>query len=266
MNVQRLWRTVALGPLERRLFWIVVAGLLPLILLAFATLLYNAQTQRRQQIQAAENTMRSVMAAVDAELRSSLASLDALASSPRLQAHDFTGFYAEARALLERRPSWANIVLSDPTSQHIVNVRLPLGSPLPRSVDPGAVEAAVRTGVPAVGNLIWSPVLNMYVFAVRLPIREGDSIPFVLTAGLRPEGVLEIVKRHVLPEGATVAVLDQHKVVVARTRNQAQWVGKQPSASLLEMLDRGETSAVTTTLEGVSVYTVYHRSTETGWS
>lgn len=36
MNLQRLWRAVALGPLERRLFWIVVAGLLPLILLAFA--------------------------------------------------------------------------------------------------------------------------------------------------------------------------------------------------------------------------------------
>jgi len=266
MNLQRLWRAVALGPLERRLFWIVVAGLLPLILLAFATLLYNAQTQRRQQIKTAENTMRSVMAAVDAELRTSLASLDALAASPRLQARDFAGFYAEARALLERRPSWANIVLSDPSSQHVVNVRLPLGSPLPRAIDPGAVEATVRAGVPGVGNLIWSPVLNMYVFAVRLPIREGDRIPYVLTAVLRPEAVLEIVKRHVLPEGATVAVLDGRRMVVVRTRNQAQWVGKPPSASFLEMLDRGENSAVTTTLEGVRVYTVYHRSNETGWS
>jgi signal transduction histidine kinase len=266
MNLQRLWRAVALGPLERRLFWIVVAGLLPLILLAFATLLYNAQTQRRQQIQTAENIMRSVMAAVDAELRTSLASLDALAASPRLQAHDFTGFYAEARALLERRPSWANIVLSDPTSQHVVNVRLPLGAPLPRAIDPGAIEATARAGVPGVGNLIWSPVLNMYVFAVRLPIREGDRIPYVLTAVLRPEAVLEIVKRHVLPEGATVVVLDGHRTVVARTRNHAAWVGKPPSATLLDMLERNEDTAVTTTLEGVSVYTVYHRSAETGWS
>jgi signal transduction histidine kinase len=266
MNVQRLWRAVALGPLERRLFWIVVAGLLPLVLLAFATLLYNAQTQRRQQIQTAENTMRSVMAAVDAELRTSLASLDALAASPRLQARDFTGFYAEARALLERRPAWANIVLSDPTSQHVVNVRLPLGAPLPRSIDPGAVEATVRSGVAGVGNLIWSPVLNMHVFAVRLPIREGDRIPYVLTAVVRPEAVLEIVKRHVLPEGATVVVLDQRRTVVARTRNHAAWVGKPPSATLLEMLDRNENNAVTTTFEGVRVYTVYHRSTETGWA
>jgi signal transduction histidine kinase len=266
MNVQRLWRAVALGPLEQRLFWIVVAGLLPLVLLSFAILLYNAQGQRTQQIQAAENTMRSVMAAVDAELRTSLASLDALAASPRLKWRDFNGFYAEARALLERRPSWANIVLSDPTSQHIVNVRLPPGAPLPRAIDPGAVEATVRAGVPGVGNLIWSPVLNMYVFAVRLPIRDGDSIPYVLTAVVRPEAVLEIVKRHVLPEGATVAVLDGRRVVVARTRNQASWVGKSPSESLREMLDRGETASITTTLEGVRVYTVYHRSTETGWS
>ena len=206
--LRRLRRTVALGPLERRLFWIVVVGLLPLILLSFATLLYNAQAQKRQQIQAAENTMRSVIAAVDAELRTSLAALDALAASPRLRVRDFAGFYVEARALLERRPSWANIVLADPTSQHMINARIPFGSPLPRGVDPGAVEATVRAGVPGVGNLIWSPVLEMYVFAVRLPIREGDSIPYVLTAVLRPEAILEIVRRHVLPDGAVRTALE----------------------------------------------------------
>ena len=43
MNLQRLRRAIALGPLEQRLFWIVVAGLLPLVLLSFAILLYNAQ-------------------------------------------------------------------------------------------------------------------------------------------------------------------------------------------------------------------------------
>jgi signal transduction histidine kinase len=264
--VQRLWRTIALGPLERRLFWIVIAGLLPLILVSFATLLYNAQSQRRQQIQAAGNTMRSVMAAVDAELRTSLAALDALAASPRLRARDFAGFYAEARALLERRPSWANIVLSDPTSQHVINARIPFGTALPRAIDPGAVEATVRAGVPGVGNLIWSPVLNMYVFAVRLPIREGDSIPYVLTAVLRPQAVLEIVKRNVLPEGGTAVVLDSRRVVVARTRDQASWVGKQPSPTLLSMLEREEGSGgVTTTLEGASVYTVWNRSPESGW-
>jgi signal transduction histidine kinase/CheY-like chemotaxis protein len=265
--VRRLWRKIALGPLERRLFWIVVAGLLPLILVSFATLLYNAQTQRRQQIQAAENTMRSVIAAVDAELRTSLAALDALAASPRLRVRDFGGFYVEAHALLERRPSWANIVLSDPTSQQVINARIPFGAPLPRGIDPGAAEATVRAGVPGVGNLIWSPVLSMYVFGVRLPIREGDSIPYVLTAVLRPEAVLEIVKRNVLPEGGTAVVLDSRRIVVARTRNQASWVGKPPSSTLLSMLARDEEGAggVTTTLEGASVYTVWHRSPESGW-
>ena len=263
----RLWRTVTLGPLEQRLFWIVVAGLLPLILVSFGTLLYSAQAQKRQQIQAAADTMRSVMAAVDAEFRASLASLDALAASPRLRAHDFNGFNAEARALLERRPSWANIVLSDPTSQHVINARLPLQSPLPRAVDPGAVEATVRAGVPGVGNLIWSPVLKMYVFAVRLPIREGDTIPYVLTAVLRPEAVLEIVKRHVLPKGSTAVVLDRRRVVVARTLNHMSWVGKPPSQTLLSLLDDVDerASTITTTLEGVPVYTVYHRSPESGW-
>ncbi len=181
---------------------------------------------------------------------------------------DFAGFYVEARGLLERRPSWANIVLSDPTSQHVVNARMPFGDPLPRAVDPGAVEATVRAGVPGVGNMIWSPVLKMYVFAVRLPIRQGDAIPYVLTAVLRPEAVLEIVRRHVLPEGATAVVLDARRIVVARTRNHTAWVGKSPSQTLLTMLDRDEAGAraITTTLEGAPVYTVFRRSAESGWS
>ncbi|HET9445209.1 MAG TPA: ATP-binding protein, partial [Steroidobacteraceae bacterium] len=147
-----------------------------------------------------------------------------------------------------------------------INVQLPLGAQLPRAVDPGAVEAAARAGVPAVGNLIWSPVLNMYVFGLRLPIREGDKIPYVLTAVLRPDAILEIVRRQVLPESATVVVLDGRRTVVARTRNHTEWVGKPPSATLLEMLDRGDEAAVTTTLEGVKVHTIWHRSAETGWS
>ena len=126
----------------------------------------------------------------------------------------------------------------------------------------------MRAGVPGVGNLIWSPVLNMYVFAVRLPIREGDSIPYVLTAVLRPEAVLEIVKRQVLPEGATAVVLDGRRTVVARTRNQAAWVGKPPSPTLLAMLDAGEKARAPSRRrwKACSVYTVYHRSAESGWS
>jgi signal transduction histidine kinase len=106
----------------------------------------------------------------------------------------------------------------------------------------------------------------MYVFAARLPIRERDKIPYVLTAVLRPEAVLEIVRRQVLPEGATVVVLDGRRTVVARSRNHAAWVGKPPSASLLEMLNRGQAAAITTTLEGVRVHTIYHQSAESGWS
>ncbi|MDF3037115.1 MAG: chemotaxis protein methyltransferase CheR, partial [Paucimonas sp.] len=93
-----------MGPLERRLFLTVLVGLLPLIVLSSATLIYNAQRQKQQVIEASDGTMRAIFTAVESELRMSLASLDALASSPRLAADDFVGLHKEAVELLQRRP------------------------------------------------------------------------------------------------------------------------------------------------------------------
>jgi CheY-like chemotaxis protein len=80
--VRRLWRSIALGPLEQRLFWIVFVGLLPLILLSFATLLYNAQAQKHEQIQTAENVEDNE------DVRSGLRVLLEMDGHEVLEAHD----------------------------------------------------------------------------------------------------------------------------------------------------------------------------------
>src|SRR5207253_10035097 len=54
---------------------------------------------------------------------------------------------------------------------------------------------------------------------------------------------------------------------VARTQSAAQSVGTPFSPTLIEMMQKGgrEGSGVTTNSEGVSVFTAYTRSGETGW-
>jgi signal transduction histidine kinase/CheY-like chemotaxis protein len=261
-------RWLAFSALERRLFLTVAVGLLPLAAFAFFTLFQSAQRQRQDVIEGSEGTMRAIVSAVDSELDASLASLDALAASPRLARNDFKGFHAESRELLARRPNWLNIVLSDRGAQQLMNAYLPLGATLPRRVDPQSIEETVRTGVPGVGNVFFSPVLETYVFAVRAPIKRAGSVASVLMAGIKPDVIQQILRAQRLEDDAVVVVVDKKYNVVARTLNQASSVGKPVSPTLVQLLQLGKPSGwtTTTTLEGVPVYTIYYRSPRSGWS
>lgn len=264
----RLRRLGPPGLLERRLFFIVLVGLLPLALLSFATLFHNAKDQKRQLIEAAESTSHAIVTAVDSELNIALASLDALSASGRLAANDFAGFYMEARELLERRPGWANVVLSDASARQILNARLPLDAPLPYHYDAASVMEAARTGRTRVGNIAFNPLLETYAFSVYVPVRKGNDVPYVLSAAVRPDAIREVVKRQHLPQQAIVGIYDRYHQVVARSLNHEQRVGKTPSPELYRLMKEGGDGdwKKIRTLEGLPVYAVFHRSDVTGWS
>ncbi|MBI1889768.1 MAG: response regulator [Burkholderiales bacterium] len=264
----RIRRSFRFGPIERRLFLIVLAGLLPLALFAFETLVENAENQKRQLIAAVENTMQAIGTAADSELNLSIASLDALASSPRLANRDFAGFAEEAGELLVRRPNWVNVILSEPSAQQVVNVRHPLGAPLPKHVDLPGIEAAVRTGKSGINNVIYLPVLKMYSFAAQVPIKEGDRVAYVLSAMIQPESILDVLRKQNIPTNGVVGIFDRNNNFVARSLDQEKWIGKAPSPDLLQMLKEGKNGGwgVTNTLESKPVYSIYRRSRSTGWS
>jgi signal transduction histidine kinase len=261
-------RFLGFGPIERRLFWIVLVGLLPLTLLSFFTLLKNAEAQRTRMLLAADATMINTVTAVDAELNASFAALDALATSPRVAGRDFAGFQLEAERLLTRRAHWVNIVLSDASTNQIMNARLRSSDPLPAHVHRGGIAEVIATGKAAVGNIGFNPVLNMHAFSVRTPIMSADKVEYVLNAVIDPSLVAEILGRQHYPQGSVVVVLDHANTVVGRSLSPQEWIGKPPSRTLRQIMQEGDEGAwkVTTTLEGVPVYTVFHTSPVTGWT
>ena len=256
------------GALERRLFLTTVVGLLPLAALAFGALFQAAQRQKRELFESYEGTMRAVVTAVDSELAESLSSLDALAASPRLAAEDFDALHDEALDLLARRPSWRNVVLSDANARQLMNTYLPLGATLPARVYAESIEETVRTGEPGVGNVIYSPVLDAYALAVRVPVIRDGRTRYVLTAVLRPDQIQQILSRQRMPDNGLATVVDRNYNVVARTLNAGEYFGKPASDGLVKLLGEGREAGwdITTTLEGLPVYTIYYRSPRTGWS
>jgi hypothetical protein len=94
-----------LSALERRVFLVAVASLVPVAILSSVLLVSNARDQERRLYRGTEDTVVALLNAVDAELKSSIAALDALAVSPRLARGDFERLREEALELLERVPA-----------------------------------------------------------------------------------------------------------------------------------------------------------------
>lgn len=262
-----LLRPFRLGPLQRRLFLIAFVAMLPLALFLSGALLYNARNQKEQLLIAVEDTMRAVITAVDAETNESLAALDALATSASLAAGDLAAFRADALALLERRLEWGNVILLDPSGEQLMNAVNPSSSLPASSLEPETLATAAQ-GARVVGNMLISPVLDTYGFGVRVPVYTGGEVRYVLTAENSPASVQRLLTSQSIPAGGVVAVFDRNYRIVARSRDIETWLGQPASPGMLRLLESGVMSgwSVTRTLENIAVYSVFYRSSTTGWS
>jgi signal transduction histidine kinase len=263
-------RVLKFTALERRVFLVAVAGLLPVALLSCMLLVSSAHEQRDKLLNSSEDTMVALLSAVDAELKSTIASLDALAASPRLARGDFEAARDEAVELLGRREAWLNVIVADADKQY-VNARVPGDQPLPPVTSRELIEETLRSGEPTMGEVVYAPLLERHAVAVLVPYARRDQPQFVIAAVVQPEyflGLLDPLGIHKASGSGVIAILDRRSVIVARTLNQAERVGTAPSPSLLRLLERGmdRGNEITHTLEGVPVYTVFRRSVTTRWT
>src|SRR5689334_22835682 len=265
-----LFRFFKFTALEQRVFLVAVAGLLPVAVLSCVLFISSASEQREKLLSASQDTMAALLSAVDAELKSTIASLDALASSPRLARSDFEAVREESVELLARRPSWLNVVIADPDKQY-VNARIPGDQPLPPVSSRALIEETLRTGKPMVGQIIYAPLLKRYAVAVLVPYARRGKPELVIAAVVQPEYFLGLLNPLEVQKSAStgiIGIFDRNSNVVARSLNQQSRVGKPASATLLERLDKGidRGNEVTSTLEGIPVYTVWRRSAYSRWT
>jgi signal transduction histidine kinase/ActR/RegA family two-component response regulator len=246
---------------------LVVAVLVPMIVFAGIVLVALGRQQRAAVETGAVETARALTNAVDESLLASVKVLEALATSRLLDAGDLRAFHTEARRAVATQPGWYNVVLLSLDGRQVVNTSRDFGQPLPRVVDPVSFDSVVRTRRAVVGDIVFGPVLEEFVFGVRVPVIRGDTVVYVLTASVRPQSLLDVLRRQRIPESWVSSVFDRSNRIAARTRSSEQFVGKQVSPEFVEVLGRGarEGWAITHTLEGVPVYTAYARSAMTGW-
>ncbi|MEO8136843.1 MAG: cache domain-containing protein, partial [Betaproteobacteria bacterium] len=202
-------------PLRRRLFLLAVVGILPLAALSGAGLILLLDQQRSQSDRAALDIARALATAVDAELRRSVSVLEILATSPQLDADDMRQFEDTARRAIAASPQWRSILLTDPTGSVLLNAgeRDDAHDRLAAST---SLANVVRTRAAVVGGL-WVSGQKAVVGGLRVsgqkafgidihaPVVRDSALRYVLAGVVKPEAILEVVKRQKVPDNWVIS-------------------------------------------------------------
>jgi len=243
---------------------LVVAAVLPTFIAAVAALLY-AYTQEQEGFRdGLRETTRALALVVDREIATRAAVALTLSESPSLTRGDLATFHEYALQIAPTRDKV--VVLHDLAGQQLVNTRVPMGEPLPKSQNnKERIEAGPMATV--VSNLYFAPVGKQYSFAVQVPVvRQGQVLYYLSVAGYA--SALQSVMTHQgLPAAWIFSILDRKGVVVARNIAPEQFVGKATSERLAaRMAQHAEGVFESTTIDGTPILAAFSKSPTYGWS
>ena len=232
----------------------------PLLLLLGAMLLQSASAQREQL----ENRISQVLAALandlDRDLDRDLTILHTLATSQALASGDWRTFYDQASAGLQGR---AYLVLVDSSGRQLVNTYVPYGQQPAMTGDPETLRRVAETKEPIVSNLFVSLVAKKPVFNVSIPILHDNQLRYVMSLGLFPDDLVALLASQKLgPEWVTL-FWDARGVILARSRDNARFVGTPVPQNMREHTQRAIIR--TTNLDGIDVLHATARSRISGW-
>jgi two-component system, sensor histidine kinase and response regulator len=191
-----------------------------------------------------------------------------LANSPALRDHDIAALRAQAVSLL--RPGFAvsAFILSDTAGHQLFDTALPLQS-TPPALPPKAAASLQRTaerGQPRLTSLPAGAAGTPHM-AWSTPLAKGKGASLVLTA-LYPENYLPGVMRELgMPAYLSAAIINADGINVARTRDPQRYVGQRSMPQLLEQVLQARDGMVRhESMEGLDVYTGFHRARDDAWT
>jgi hypothetical protein len=114
-----------------------------------------------------------------------------------------------------------------------------------------------------VSNLFTSLVVKKPVFNVSIPVLQGGQVRYIMSLGLVPGEMLALLNAQKLDSRWVTLVWDANGVLLARSRDNARYVGKPVPQNMREQV---QTAVVRTiNLDGVDVLHGTAHSADSGW-
>jgi len=247
---------------------LVLGAVLPLLVFSAAMTAIFWRAQRRAFEQQFLERVRAMSIALDSELERYLGLLGILGKSPYLQAGELQRFYEEAKRVRADQLIWVNIILTDRKGQELMNLDSPVGAGVSRTpIGLATLSAVVRSGQPAVSPLFKDNFDGSYAMAIMVPLKQQKTVAYVLAAVIPQSTWLSFILRYPVPPDATMTLLDQQGIIIARTLNNEQWVGRRPAPALYEKFRKTPEEAYQSVgPEGQRLYSAHSRSNISGWT
>lgn len=250
--------------LQSRLFKLVVVAVLPLVALAIVAGVFLVRVERASTERYGVGIVRAALSAVDAQLRGSISTIEALAASQALARGDIRAFHQEAQRVLATQPRWLNIGLATPDRVPLFDAIRPFGGHAPIGEDDRTFDTAVRTGKPVIGNVHSGTAVLAPAVRVRYPIVQNGEVRYVLSVPHSPAMFDAILRAQELPEGWVIVIADRNKRFVARLPPQP--AGVPVSEDFRTAMERSPQGILRgRTVEGLDTYTPYLTSGMSGW-
>ncbi|CAH0281290.1 Blue-light-activated protein [Massilia sp. Bi118] len=253
--------------IRSRLVLLVLSVLLPALIAGGIAVAFVFDEERDAQERALSEAARVLSQLVDSELANSETFLHALSASPDLLAGNLERFYSQAKVLSNNGKN--TIILSGLDGMQVMNTRLPWGAS-PRTINPRllALRRAGDADGAIVSDLFFSPLGQRYDFAVQVPVRIDGELRYYMSRGMEAAEIQGLISRQGFPENWIASVVDRDGLVIARSRNFKENVGKSASGALLKAIRAGVTSGINDgkTLDGMRVKAFYHRAPKSQWS
>lgn len=245
---------------------LVLTTLIPLGL--FAGLLIGRFGHQQRAIVERQNveTARAISVAIDQEVESGRSALQVLAMLDIFDTLEPAWLNRLALRLIPGQPGWYAMVLAAPSGHILFDTTARTGE-VAHLGEREWIHAVVTTRRSAVSNLFHDSEAGGYFYMIAVPVMSDGAVKFVLAAKVRSSSLSEILRRQGAPPGGVVTLIDRTPRIMARSRGEAQFVGKAPSenfrlasARMTEGIFQGRL------LEGVPAYSSLSRSPVTGWT
>ncbi len=195
--------------------------------MAFAALTVHEMTGRIEGAskQQALSLASAIASNIDRDIGGRTDLLQALALSPSLKSRDLASFYGEARATLGRTN--AHVLLTDTSGREMLNTGLAFGTSLDVTQDLAGIRTVVTTGKPHISNLIKGRRSGKMVYNIEIPVPLEGPIAYVLILAPEVQSLTRIVEQQRLPNRWIGAVFGSDNVMLARSADAEEFVGKE---------------------------------------
>ncbi len=255
--------------ISNHLFLLAVGTLLPVVLFAAGLALVQARQERQTFERGMQDRVVAITSAIDAELRSTIASLRTLAESQALVDEDLQTFHGLALRVKSVHPDWVNVTLASADGLMQVNATRPYGAEPPLRVEETAsFQAVLRTSQPAIGSLSSGPLGLQQAFPVRVPVLRKGRLAYVLTAAVDPAAISGILREQGMPADWVASVVDRKLLQVVRQYQGQVQVGVTVAPAFRSALTSGAPQGAYrgATLEGTPSYVTWRHSAFSGWA